>query len=190
VVDVNERSANWRLFGGGGLALGGVLAIIGVLAGAVGVADVWFWLWTISFLLIGVGLFFVAFGQTGSNGAVGASGWGKAVLAIAGAAAILYAVLAVLGLVGVALPLILSQILVIVFVLFLLLSAVAIFGREVAKGIAKWALFVPVVVGVIWVIDTFAGFTTGGFTWVALLFGLATLLTGVFYLFNKVDVGR
>lgn len=190
VVEVNERSANWRLFGGGGLALGGLLATIGVIAGAVGAADVWFWLWTIGILLVGVALFFVAFGQTGSNGAVGASGWGKAVLAIAGAAAILYALLAILSFFGVALPLILSQVLVIVFVVFLLLSAVAIFGRGVAKGIAKWALFVPVVVGVIWVIDTFAGFTAGGFQWVGLLFALTTLLTGVFYLFNKTDVGK
>lgn len=190
MVDVNERSANWRLFGGGGLALGGLLATIGVVVGLAGLADVDFWLGTIGLLLIGIALFFVAFGQTGSNGAVGASGWGKAVLVIAGAAAVLSAVLAAIVSLGMAIPLIVGQILLIVFVAFLLLSAVAIFGRGVAKGIARWALFVPVVAGVIWVIDTFANFTAGGFPWVSLVFGVTVLLVGVSYLFNKVDVGK
>lgn len=190
MVDVNERSANWRLFGGGGLALGGLLTTIGVIVGAAGAADVQFWLSTIGLAVIGLALFFVAFGQTGSNGAVGASGWGKAVLAVAGAAAIVTAILAVLGFVGVGTPVVLSQILVVVLAVFLLLSAVAIFGRGVAKGIAKWALFVPAVVAIVWAIDTFAGFTAGGFPWVGLLFALTALLTGVFYLFNKVDIAK
>lgn len=189
VVEVNERSANWRLFGGGGLALGGLLGTIGVIVGVAGVSDALFWLWTIGVLLVGVALLFVAFGQTGSNGAVGALGWGKAVLVIAAAAAIVYAVLAILSIVGVEIPGILAQVLFIVLVVFLLLSAVAIYGRGVAKGIAKWALFVPVVAGILLVIDSFVSIS-GGFPWVTLLFSLALLFTGVFYLFNKVDVGK
>lgn len=189
MVEVNERSANWRLFGGGGLAIGGVLAALGILLGLADLGAVQFWLWTIGLLLIGVALLFVAFGQTGSNGAVGALGWGKAVLVIAAAAAILYAVLAILTNFGVALPGILAQVLLIVLVVFLLLSAVAIYGRGVAKGIAKWALFVLVVAGLLLVIDSFVSIS-GGFPWVALLFGLAALFTGVFYLFNKVDVSK
>lgn len=190
VVEVNERSANWRLFGGGGLALAGVALVIAAIAGAVGAFDAWFWITIIGVLLIGVALFFVAFGQTGSNGAVGASALGKAALVVAGAAAIVYAVLGILNFFAISTPVLLSQIFLIVFVLFLLISAAVIFNRGVAKGIAKWILFVPVVLGIIWVIDAFVGFNASGFPWVSLLFGIGILLTGVFYLFNKVDVGK
>lgn len=190
MVQVNERSANWRLLGGGGLLLGGLAVTVSAIAWAVGALDVGFWANVIGVLLIGVALFFVAFGETGSNGAVGASSAGKISLVIAGGSAIVFAVLGILGAFGVATPTLLTQIFLILFVVFLLISAIVIYGRGVAKGIAKWALIVPALVGIIWIIDSFTGFTAQGFPWVSLLFGITTLLTGLFYLFNKADIGK
>ena len=102
MVEVTERSANWRLFGGGGLLVGGLLLLLAALLPFAGTpVAVTFWLGVVGILLVGIALFFVAFGQTGSNGAVGASTWGKLVLVLAGIAAIVTALIAVLGNFGV-----------------------------------------------------------------------------------------
>lgn len=186
MVEVNERTANWRLFGGGGLLVGGALALVGVLLNMASLADVGVWLTIIGWALIGVALFFVAFGQTGSNGAVGASGWGKAVLVIAGLAALVTALFVLLAVLGIALPEVLWTVVVIVFAAALLLSAIAIFGRGVAKGIAKWALFVPAIAAVLLAVDVFAPINAS--SWIDIVFTATIALTGLFYLLNKLDV--
>ncbi len=155
MVQVNERSANWRLLGGGGLLLGGILVAAGVLLPLGGVATVGAWLAAIGTLVIGVALFFVAFGETGSNGAVGASVFGKAVLVIAGAAYALLGLLAILGLLGIVLPAVLTTALTIIGLVFLLLSAIAVFRGGVAKGLARWFLFLPAILGILVLIDVF-----------------------------------
>src|SRR5688572_16009871 len=69
MVEVTERSANWRLFGGGGLLVGGLLLLLAALLPLAGTpAAVTFWLGVVGILLVGIALFFVAFGETGSNG--------------------------------------------------------------------------------------------------------------------------
>lgn len=186
MVEVTERSANWRLFGGGGLLVGGVLLLAGALL-ASSVGEVAFWLATIGIIVVGLALFFVAFGQTGSNGAVGASGLGKFVLVVAGAAAIVQGVLALLARFGVALPEIISTIVVIVLVVALLAAAAIVFGRGVARGFAKWALFVPAVVGILLVVDRFADID-GATGWLGIVFAAVLLLTGLAYLFNRADL--
>ena len=187
MVEVTERSANWRLFGGGGLLVGGLLLLLAALLPFAGTpTPVTLWLGVVGILLVGVALFFVAFGQTGSNGAVGASSWGKIVLVVAGAAAIVTAIIAILGNFGVTALDVLSPFVAIVLAVALLLSAVAIFGRGVAKGIAKWILFLPAVWSIVAVINAFAAFDSVGF--IAIVFSVLVLLTGAAYLFNKVDV--
>jgi hypothetical protein len=183
VVQVNERSANWRLLGGGGLLLGGVLIAVG------GVFPLGGWLAAIGILLVGVALFFVAFGETGSNGAVGASTLGKAVLIIAGAAFALLGLFAILALLGIVLPAVLVSVLKIIGLVFLLLSAIAILRRGVAKGFAKWFLFLPAIWGLLVGIDTFTDLDAG-FQWLALVWGILLALTGLTYLFNKLNAGR
>jgi hypothetical protein len=187
MVEVTERSANWRLFGGGGLLVGGLLLLLAALLPYAGTpVAVTFWLGLIGILLVGVALFFVAFGQTGSNGAVGASTWGKLVLVLAAVAAIVMALIALLGNFGVTALDVVSPFVLIVFAAALVLSAVAIFGRGVAKGIAKWILFLPAVWSIVWVINHYAAFDSVGF--VPIVFSVLVLLTGAAYLFNKVDV--
>lgn len=186
MVEVTARSANWRLFGGGGLLLGGVLLLVGALL-ASSVGEVAFWLTTVGYIVVGLALLFVAFGQTGSNGAVGASGLGKFVLVVAGAAAIVLGVLALLGRFGVALPEVIATVVLIVFVVALLTAAVIVYGRGVARGFAKWALFVPAVAGILLVVDRFADIG-GGTAWPAIVFAVVLLLTGLAYLFNRADL--
>jgi hypothetical protein len=187
MVEVTERSANWRLFGGGGLLVGGLLLLLAALLPYAGTpGTVTFWLYVVGILLVGIALFFVAFGQTGSNGAVGASVWGKLMLVIAGIAAIVTALIAVLGNFGITALAVISPFVAIVFAVALVLSAVAIFGRGVAKGIAKWILFLPAVWSVIAVINAYASFDSVGF--IPIVFSVLVLLAGAAYLFNKLDV--
>jgi hypothetical protein len=187
-VQVDKQSANWRLFGGGGLALGGLLQLIaGVLEiAAPGYAALVVLI--LGLVVAGVAYFFVAFGQTGSNGAVGALGWGKVVLVIAGTAlALLGITLALIVFANVNLPFVTIGVLSVIFLLASLAASFAIFGRGVAKGIAKWALFVPSVWAIVEVVGSFGVFgdTTG---WVDIVFGILLLLTGLAYLFNKTDI--
>lgn len=186
MVEVNERSANWRLFGGGGLLVGGILLAAGILLPLAGVAGVGNWLWALGLLVIGIALFFVAFGQTGSNGAVGASTWGKLVLVVAGGAYALMGLFQILGNLNVALPAQIYTVLSIVAIVALLFSAFAIFGRGVAKGLAKWFLFLPAVLGILVLIDLFTDLDAS-FPWIGLVWAILILLTGLTYLLNKLD---
>ena len=61
MVTVDRDSANWRLFGGGGLAIGGLLWLIAVIVTAVQAGPISSWLWIIGVTVVGVALFFVAF---------------------------------------------------------------------------------------------------------------------------------
>lgn len=187
-VKVNDRSANWRLFGGGGLALGGLLQLI---AGVLEITAPGFTavvLLCLGLTVSGAAYFFVAFGQTGSNGAVGALTWGKIVLAIAGAAlALISLVVALAVFAEVNLPAVTLGALSIIYVIATILGSVAIFGRGVAEGIAKWALFLPSGWAILEVLVSFGVFgeSTG---WIDIVFGLLLLLTGLSYLFNKTNI--
>ena len=48
---VNKSTANWRLFGGGGLAIGGFLYALANLLNKDGDKDV-FWIWVISIAIV------------------------------------------------------------------------------------------------------------------------------------------
>lgn len=187
MVEVTERSANWRLFGGGGLLVGGLLLLLAALLPYAGTPSaVTFWLYVVGILLVGIALFFVAFGQTGSNGAVGASVWGKFVLLTAAVAAIVTALVGLLAFFGVTALIVVAPFVTIVFAVALVLSAVAVFGRGVAQGIAKWILFLPAVWSLLAVVNAYASFDTVGF--IPIVFAVLVLVTGAAYLFNKLDV--
>jgi hypothetical protein len=95
---VDKDSANWRLFGGGGLVVAGLLWLLGVILEVAGVVAVGGWIVIVALFLLGVALFLVAFGETGSNGAVGASVFGKVVLVAFGLGWILFGVISCSGL--------------------------------------------------------------------------------------------
>ena len=57
--------------------------------------------------------------------------------------------------------------------------------RRVAKGIARWALFVPALIGELWAFGFFALPSFSDVWWIPLVVALSLLATGVFYLFNS-----
>jgi hypothetical protein len=189
MVEVTKRSANWRLFGGGGLLLGGVLWAIGAILGMASPGAAAGWLSAIGLLVVGIAHLFVAFGETGSNGAVGASGWGKVVLVVAALGWVLLGVVGVIGQVSGSAPDWLSTVGIILALVGGILSAIAIFGRGVAKGIAKWAMFVPVVLAAVFYLLTL-GNMVAGYEWLGIVVAVTFLLTGLAYLLNKLDVGK
>lgn len=182
---VDKESANWRLFGGGGLLVGGLLWLIGVIVSVAGAGAVGSWLGIIGILVIGIALFLVAFGETGSNGAVGASAFGKVALVAFGLGWILFALIALLAILAISVPSVLAIIAGVLVVVGGVLSAFAIYQRGVARGIAKWIIALPVIWGILWVIHQLG--------WVAavpqnildgVLAGLLAI-TGVIYLLNR-----
>jgi hypothetical protein len=182
---VDSRSANWRLFGGGGLVLGGLLWFLGVVLTAIGAGPMGAWLSIVGVLVVGVALFLVAFGQTGSNGAVGASVFGKVALVAFGIGWILFDFIALLATLTIAGPDVLLYVAVALVIGGGVLAAIAIFRRGVARGIARWVIAVPVAWGVVWAIHALG--------WVslidpAILAGVLAALyavTGLLYLLNR-----
>lgn len=186
MVEVTKKSANWRLFGGGGLVLGGVLWVVQTIlygAGQVGPSG---YVGAIGLLVLAIAHGVLAFGQTGSNGIVGALLWGKAALLLAGVGWLLYALAALLSVLVPSVP----EALLVTAILFIVIgglaSALAIFSRGVAKGIARWALFAPVVVTAVYFALALVGIPD--LLVAAILAGLLFAATGVAYLLNRVDL--
>ena len=188
MATVDKDSANWRLFGGGGLLVGGLLWLIGSLVTLAGVASVGSWLGVIGVLLVGVALFFVAFGETGSNGAVGASTWGKIALVGFGLGWLIIGIVSLLAALGVAAPVVLNTVGGILVIVGGLASALAIYQRHVARGAARWVIFAPVLWG-IFLVATLLGWIGNPGVWVGIVEGILFAVTGLLYLLNRKDVG-
>jgi hypothetical protein len=186
---VNKESANWRLFGGGGLIVGGVVWLIAAIVGAAAASPAIVWLYILAFLVLGAALLFVAFGQTGSNGAVGNSVFGKVSLvgyALAWILAGLFALLSALGVLA-SPGTVVSWIIGILIIAGGLLSAFSVYQQGVARGFAKWALFAPAIWGVLYVL-VIQGLLPGG-VWVDVILAVLFALTGLVYLFNSKKMG-
>jgi len=179
---VNQSTANWRLFGGGGLAIGGLLYGLAALLNKDGDKDV-FWLMIIGLVVAGVGFFFVARGETGSNGAVGADQTGKVALYAAGGLFILEAFLDWL---------VVKQdsniddtifdIIQLATIVALALAAYSIARKGVAKGLAASAMYaVAAWALVIQIMDWADEYNW----WTAFILGLTLLGTGVLYVLNN-----
>lgn len=189
MATVDKESANWRLFGGGGLLVGGLLWLIGVIVAQAGAATAGLWVGVIGTLVVGIALFFVAFGETGSNGAVGASGLGKVALVVFGAGWVIYAITLLLGALGVASPDILAKIAAVLIIVGGVVSALAIYQRKVAHGAARWVLFAPVLLGIVWAIAGPLGWVSFGGWWLGAVLAALFAITGLLYLLNRKDVG-
>lgn len=182
---VDKDSANWRLFGGGGLLLGGLLWVVGVILEAAGVAAVSGWIVIVALFVLGIALFLVAFGETGSNGAVGASVFGKVVLVAFGLGWILFGLISLLGAIGVSAPTVLGTIAAVLVVVGGILSTFAIYQRGVARGIAKWIIALPVAWGILWIIHVLGWVSFLGAAVLAGVLGALYAVTGVLYLLNR-----
>lgn len=189
MTNIDKDTANWRLFGGGGLLVGGLLWLIARILGVAGVdSPLNGWLTAIGLIVIGVGFFLVAWGQTGSNGAVGNNQVGKFALFAAALGFLAWGVIALLGLLGVSLGadvhVVLNWVVVVLIVLGAVIAAVIIKQKEVARGLAVWAMFVVALVAILYFIANFVpDLFLGG--WLVLIFAAAITLTGLLYLLNK-----
>ena len=192
MATVNRESANWRLFGGGGLVVGSLLWLVGQALILASVSVVPPFVVAVGILVIAIALFFVAFGETGSNGAVGASLFGKIALVGLGLGWIIFSILQITEAIGLSSSAALTYAAGILVVVGGVLSTFAIYERRVAKGAARWVLAVPTVISILWVIITF-GWIDVSFTpfdtIVGLLVALAYAATGVLYLLNRKDIG-
>ena len=192
MATVNRESANWRLFGGGGLIVGGLLWLVGQVLIFAALSVVPPFVVAVGILVVAIALFFVAFGETGSNGAVGASLFGKIVLVTLGLGWAVFAVLQVTASIGLSSPAALEYVGGILVVAGGVLSTFAIYERRVARGAARWVLAVPTVISILWVIIAFGWIDV---TWspfdtiVGLLLSAAYAVTGLLFLLNRRDVG-
>ena len=178
---VNEHTANWRLFGGGGLILGGVLWLIVAIIGAGGIGT---WLQIIAFIALAIAGFMLAFGQTGSNGVVGGSVLGKLGFVALGVGFALLALGPLLGILGTTLPAALGTVGVVLIAVGAVVGAVVAYQKGVARGIARWIFFVPAVLTIVWLFATLGWVAIGGNVLMILL-SLALAVAGVAYLLNR-----
>ncbi len=182
MASVDKDSANWRLYGGGGLLVGGILWLLAVVMGqAGGAADFAKWLDIIGLIVVAIGFFLVGFGQTGSNGAVGNSALGKLGLWAAALGTLLWALL---PLFGVAVAGAWGWVVAILVVVGTLLAAVVIMQKGVARGLAKWAMFLVFLLALLYFLGLLAVAALANWV-IGLIFAIVVALTGLVYLLNK-----
>lgn len=179
---VNKDTANWRLYGGGGLLLGGLLWILAVILGQGAVsADLVLWLTVIGLIIVAVGFFLVGWGQTGSNGAVGNSIIGKVGLWAAALGFLVWALLPVIGGANATMWTVIA----ILVVLGTLLAAVGIIQKNVARGLARWAMFLVFVLALLYFLGVVGGVAALSSWVITLIFAIVVALTGLLYVLNK-----
>lgn len=180
---ISARTANWRLFGGGGLIAGGVLWVLHVVLVQVGILALGPWLFVIALIVVAVALAFVAFGETGSNGAVGRNRLGKAALLVYAAGFLLLAVNAATDLGSIVMALA-----ALALTVGGLAAAYLVWRKGVAKGAARWFLFAPAAVGVVWALGI-ALVIALQLWWIGLAVAVLLTATGVLYLLNSRRIG-
>ncbi len=182
---VTERTANWRLFGGGGMLAGGLLWLIALIAAAAGAGGpITGWLTTIGFLLLGASGFFLAFGQTGSNGVVGGSVLGKLGFVAFGIGFLLLGLIPLLAAFGTTLPAGTATVGTVLIVIGGIIGAIVTYQKGVARGVARWFFGVPVVLSIVWLLAT-AGLLAITGNILPLLVALAFTLAGLLFLLNR-----
>jgi hypothetical protein len=183
MASVDKDTANWRLFGGGGLLVGGVLWLLAVILGQAGAsADISKWLGVNGLVVVAIGFFLVAWGQTGSNGAVGNNMLGKVGLWAAALGTLLWALL---PLFGVAVAGTWGWVVAVLVVVGTLLAAIAIMQKGVARGLAQWAMWLVFILALLFFLGTVAGVSALASWVIGLIFAIVVALTGLVYILNK-----
>ncbi len=177
MAKVDKRTANWRLFGGGGLLLGGVLWLLALIINS-GDATKWFTI--IGLIIIAIGFFLVAWGETGSNGAVGGNVLGKVGLWAAALGTLLWALMPFFGEAASGLTVIIA----ILIVVGTLIAAVVIMQKGVARGIAKWAMFLVFLMALLFFIGVVGGVAALQSMVITIIFAIVVALTGLVYVLN------
>jgi len=182
---VNKGTANWQLFGGGGMLVGGLLWLIALVveAGAGG-GVVSEWLIIVGFLLLGASGFFLAFGQTGSNGVVGGSVFGKLGFVAFGVGFLLAGLVPLLATLGTALPTQTTTVGGVLIVIGGAIAAAVTYQKGIARGAARWFFAVAVFVSVVWLFSVAGWLAIGGNILVTLV-ALAYSFAGMLFLLNR-----
>ena len=180
--NVDKDTANWRLYGGGGLLLGGILWLFAVILGTGGASDLVKWVSVLGLIIIAIGFLLVGWGQTGSTGAVGNSVLGKVGLWGAALGTLLWALLPVFGteIVGAW-----AWIVALLIVVGTLMAAIAIMQKGVARGLAKWLMFAVFIVALVFFFVLFAGTAAATGSVITIIFAIVVTLTGLLYLLNR-----
>lgn len=177
MAGVTARTANWRLFGGSALLIAGILWAIAYLVGTLPL------LTAFAYLILAAGLVIVAFGQTGGNGAVGKDVLGKVALVVFAAGWVLLAIALLLPV-----PAVVTVFAGLFIIVGGLVSAWVIYKRGIAKGAARWIMFVPAIVGAIWALS-FISASLALPAWFALILAILFAVTGALYLLNDRKLG-
>jgi hypothetical protein len=190
MATVDRNSANWRLFGGGGLLVGGLVWLLGEILTYAGQTTIGSWLEAVGVVVVGVALFFIAFGQTGSNGAVGKSVLGKAALVVYGIGWLLLGLVWLLAVAGT--PIAAAGALVTIGAVLIavggVVSAIVVLQSGVARGAARWILFLPALWG-LYVAVVLLGWVALAGLWLLLIQAALFAVTGLLYLLNRRDIG-
>lgn len=183
MANITSRTANWRLLGGGGLLVGGLLFALHVILVQSRVLFTGPWIFVVALLIIAVALVPLAFGETGSNGVVGNYTLGKFALAIYATAFMLFAVNA-----AAALGIVVVSIAAALLIVGGLVSAYTISRKRVAKGAARVFFFAPALVGALWAMGVVwvAGLNLWG---IQLAFALLLAIAGGLFLVNSRRIG-
>ncbi len=179
--NVDKNTANWRLFGGGGLLLGGVLWLLALIIGPAVGADVAKWLTLVGLVVVAIGFFLAAWGQTGSNGAVGNNLLGKLGLWVAALGTLVWALMPLFGEAA-------SSLTMVVPVLVAVgtgIAAVVIMQKGVARGLAKWAMFAVFLLALLYCIGVVASIAVLTNSVMLIIFAIVVALTGLLYILNK-----
>lgn len=179
--NINSSTANWRLYGGGGLILGGALWALAALLGKSSSDGVWLWLTIIAIAIVGAAFFFVGYGETGSNGAVGGEDTGRLALFVLAGLFLLRALLSLLVRQDVNVSSTVFDLVQLATVLVLFWAAFEIYRKGVAKGLAQVALFaVAAWALIVQILD----WSNEYGWWTAFLLALTITFTGAVYLRN------
>lgn len=182
MATVRSDHGTWRTLAGSGLLAGGLLWLVSILASA-GVVSIWMGI--LAFFLVGLSLFVMAFGLTGSGGAVGTSVLGKIALVVYGIGWIL------LGLAGMlSLPAIVGAIAGNIIIFGGLLSAYFVFSAGIARGAERWSLFLPAVWGTMFIAGSFLELTLSPLELVPAILAALLAFTGATYLWRAVKTRK
>ncbi|MEO7349372.1 MAG: hypothetical protein ABIW32_05900 [Terrimesophilobacter sp.] len=176
--NVDKKTANWRLFGGGGLLLGGILWLLALIINS---GDATKWFTVIGLIIMAIGFFIVAWGETGSNGAVGGDILGKIGLWAAALGTLLWALTPFFGGASTGLMVVIA----ILIVVGTLIAAVVIMQKGVARGLARWAMFLVFLLALLFFIGVVGGVAALTSSVITIIFAIVVALTGLLYLLNR-----
>jgi hypothetical protein len=194
MAKAESNLSTWRMYGGGGLLVGGFLWLVAVIVGNVASStDTAFrWVELVGLIVVGLGFIVLAIGRSGSNGVVGKNLVGKIALWVAAFGFLVWGIWDIFTtsfpdtskLPGVA-----QWIIAIAIFLGTVVAAAIIQLNGTARIIGKWALYAVALLALLFLLLPVFGITALDVWWVGFIFAIVTALTGLAYLLNPGAAG-